>query len=137
MNKLRIPKRLTDTLTLSSSLYGAVLSSLAELEPWIADNKLPFFPEYTDHGPDHINQVFVTAEALIRDEAWEVLTPEDAAVLVLAILLHDCAMHLRIDGFIALLALYFLAHVSLLVGVEKSTTGQIVTLFIINNSHVF
>ncbi|WP_438028238.1 HD domain-containing protein [Sorangium sp. So ce233] len=101
--KLRLPKRLEETLSHTPSLHGAILVSLNEFEPWITDNKLPFFPEYTDHGPDHINDVFVTAEALIRDEAWPHVTPEDVAVLVLGILLHDCAMHLSEEGFIALL----------------------------------
>lgn len=64
---------------------------------------MPFFPEYTDHGPKHIEDVMTTAEGLIRDESWECLTPEDTAVLILGILLHDCAMHLSEDGFLALL----------------------------------
>jgi hypothetical protein len=101
--KLQLPKRLKEKLAQSPGLHGAVLVGLDELEPWIADNKLPFFPEYTDHGPDHINEVFVTAEALIRDEAWPHVTAEDVAVLVLGILLHDCAMHLSEEGFVALL----------------------------------
>jgi hypothetical protein len=102
-DKLRLPKRLKEILEGSGGLYGGVLSSLSELEPWTADNKLSFFPEYTDHGPDHINDVFVTAEALIRDDAWPHVTAEDVTVLVLGILLHDCAMHLSEEGFVALL----------------------------------
>lgn len=78
------------------------MSSLAEFEPLLADNKLVFFPEYTDHGPDHVREVLIAADAIIRDEAWDWLTPEDAAALILAVLLHDCAMHLSEDGFFAL-----------------------------------
>jgi len=44
-----------------------------------------------------------TASSLIEDHAWPTMTPADAAILVLAILLHDSAMHLNDDGFQALL----------------------------------
>ncbi|CAM3948069.1 HD domain-containing protein [Corallococcus exiguus] len=102
-NYLQIPKQLNSVLGRNPKLQGAIMLSLGEFEPWIADNKLPFFPEYTDHGPTHINEVFITAEALIHDNTWEHITPEDSSALILAILLHDCAMHLSEDGFIALL----------------------------------
>src|SRR5437773_2415420 len=103
MSKLIIPRRLDEILSKNQGLHGAAKMCLTEFEPWISDNKLVFFPEYTDHGPDHICEVLVTAEALIRDEAWDVITAEDATALILGILLHDCAMHLSEEGFIALL----------------------------------
>lgn len=62
-----------------------------------------FFPEYTDHGPQHIEDVMMTAESLITDNSWSHLTPEDSAALALSIVLHDCAMHLSEDGFLELL----------------------------------
>lgn len=45
----------------------------------------------------------MTAESLITDDAWVHLTSEDAAVLILSVVLHDCAMHLSEDGFIELI----------------------------------
>lgn len=100
---MRIPKRLKELIDRSHELSGAVNQAIADIEPWVKDNKLVFFDEYTDHGIDHIENVMATADAIISDEARPVLTPGDAAVLVLSILLHDAAMHLYEDGFVALM----------------------------------
>ena len=77
---------------------------LKELAEWIASSGMPFFPGFTDHGPDHLSRVLATASWLIADDAWSVLTARDAACLVLAVLLHDAAMHLTEDSFRALIA---------------------------------
>ena len=55
-----------------------------------------------DHSIDHINEVMKTSVSLIRKECFAYITERDAAVFVLACLLHDCAMHLSKDGFIDL-----------------------------------
>lgn len=99
---MNIPARLADLLALNQELDGAVNITLHDFRIWFEDRNLVFFPEYTDHGPKHIDEVMATAAALVTDESWELLTPEDAAVLILSIILHDCAMHLSEEGFIAL-----------------------------------
>jgi len=99
---MKIPTRLGYVLERDQELDGAVKLAISNFEPWIKHSNLPFFPEYTDHGIDHIEGVLKTTSALIRDEAWEVITPSDAAVLVISVLLHDCAMHLSEDGFVSL-----------------------------------
>ena len=77
----------------------------------LADNKLPFFPYYTDHGIDHINQVLAAEVDLVPTAVWEKSTKDarprllcdaDAVVIIGATLLHDFAMHLREDGFLEL-----------------------------------
>ena len=100
---MRLPEQLKQKLAKDAALSGAVDSSLAEFEPWIKSSGLPFFPEYTDHGPEHIENVLQTAYALMSNESREIITPSDAAVLVLAILLHDVAMHLSEDSFFYLI----------------------------------
>lgn len=100
---MQIPARLSNLLGTAPALDGAVKLSVTAFQPWIATSNLPFFPEYTDHGITHLDAVLRTAVSLIRDEAWEPLTAADAAVLVLSVLLHDCAMHLSEVGFVALL----------------------------------
>src|ERR1700746_3687744 len=100
---MRIPPRLSSLLQKDNTLNAAVHHVLSVVKPWFEDNKLVFFPEYTDHGPKHIREVFETAESLITKRAWAVLRPEDAASLILGIILHDCAMHLSEDGFISLI----------------------------------
>lgn len=100
---MQIPQRLAYILERDQELDGAVKLSIAQLQPWIDNSNLPFFPEYTKHDIGHIEAVLRTAVSLIRDEAWEATTPSDAGTLILAVLLHDCAMHLLEDGFISLL----------------------------------
>lgn len=99
---IEIPGVIETALAKDKSLDGAVMISLATFIPWLTSSGLPFFPDYTDHGPDHIANVLKTASSLISDEGRKNLTPGDAAVLTLAVLLHDSAMHLSEDGFVAL-----------------------------------
>jgi hypothetical protein len=73
----------------------------------VEDNKLPFFPHYTDHGRTHLERVLATMEdRLIPEDVWAagLLTPEDAAVLVCATVLHDLGMHLSDEGFVRLIS---------------------------------
>src|SRR6202041_3271425 len=102
-SSMQIPKRLAYVLEREQPLDGAVKLSISQFEPWIKNSNLPFFPEYTKHDIEHIEWVLRTAVGLIRDDSWESGTPADAAVLILAVLLHDCAMHLSEDGFFSLL----------------------------------
>jgi hypothetical protein len=53
---IRLPKRLAELLEMDAELEGAVKLSLCALGPWISGSRLPFFPEYTDHGPEHISK---------------------------------------------------------------------------------
>ncbi len=47
--------------------------------------------------------VLETADKLIRDKCRGIISAGDVATLVLATLLHDCAMHLSDDGFATLI----------------------------------
>ena len=100
---LSLPSRLKELLEKDKGLNGFVLSSINNLSPWIKDNKTVFFPEYTDHGQAHLNEVLLSADSLISDESWSHLTPADSAGMITAVLLHDCAMHLSEDGFYTLI----------------------------------
>lgn len=99
---MKIPNKLNKQLQKDDLLTSAVHSALDVMRVWFEDNKLVFFPEYTDHGTKHIQEVMESAEALISKESWPIINSEDVATLLLAILLHDCAMHLSEDGFINL-----------------------------------
>lgn len=96
---MQIPSELNTLLGRDPMLHGAVESTLAEFEQWLNVSHPPFFPDFTDHGLTHLNEVLHTAWSIARPEARDLLTPEDAAVLTLAVLLHDLAMHLGPDGF--------------------------------------
>lgn len=102
--RIKIPDRFKELLG-DSPLAGALQLYVKRFDAWVSDDAkgLFFFPEYSDHGPKHITSVLFGAEALIRKEAWQAVTPEDVAVLIGATLFHDAAMHLSADGFLALI----------------------------------
>jgi len=91
-----------------TDLQAPILTLSNKVGEILADNKLPFFPDYTDHGTDHINCVLKSEVELIPKEVWagstkdsdpRLLCDADAAVIIGATLLHDIAMHLRPEGF--------------------------------------
>lgn len=94
-----LPKLFEEKLVKKPNLLGDVQRTLDHFEPWLEQSGMPFFPGFTDHSPRHINEVLATASSLISDNAHGLLSPEDIAVLTIAILLHDCGMHLTQDGF--------------------------------------
>ena len=103
---LRIPDALREILEGDRKLCGAVDTITSHIAPVLRDNRMPFYPEYTDHGIVHVEGVIRTAWALTSDDAREakVITPADAAALILACVLHDIAMHVSKDGFVSLVS---------------------------------
>jgi len=101
------PVRIPDTLQalLGGSRFAAETIRFVDAASEIlADNKLPFFPAYTDHGCAHVQRVLDACVRLVPDDAWSagLLEAADAAVLSCAAVLHDLALHLREPGFAAL-----------------------------------
>jgi molecular chaperone HtpG len=103
MEKFNLPIQFRDLLEQNTSLSGLVDSSLAAFSPWLERNNVKFFTEYTDHSLKHVKEVLRESDELIREQCRGIITPADVATLILATLLHDCAMHLTVDGFIDLI----------------------------------
>ncbi len=112
MVKIEFPKPLKNLLE-DSPLQAPIRAYADRAGEILADNKLPFFPDYTDHGTDHINQVLISEVELVPKEVWanstkdsvpRLLSDADAAVIIGATLLHDIAMHLRPHGFLELVS---------------------------------
>lgn len=101
---INIPTHFENKLNEKPGLLAAVRLNFEEFEPWLEQSGMPFFPGFTDHSPRHINEVLKTASSLISDSSWSLLSAEDVAVLCLAILLHDCGMHLTQDSFRSLVS---------------------------------
>ena len=107
MAKIEFPGLLK--LLLEESDLQAPLRALADqIGNILSDNKLLFFPDYTDHGIDHVNRVLQFEVELVPKAVWEhsqndsnprLLCDADAAVIIGATILHDIAMHLREEGF--------------------------------------
>lgn len=103
---IEFPARLNDLLKDDGKLQSAIRALANRAGEIVTDNKLPFFPDYTDHGVNHINDVLKSEVELIPDEVWNLhlLGAADATVIIGATLLHDLAMHLTIKGFRELIA---------------------------------
>ena len=110
MPKIEFPKQLKDLLE-DSNLQAPIRDLANRVGEILADNKLTFFPDYTDHGEAHVNRVLKSEVELVPKEVWKnskedsdprLLCDADAAVLIGATLLHDIAMHLHPKGFLEL-----------------------------------
>lgn len=87
------------------NIYGSAITDYAQqAEIILNDNKTVFFPNYTDHGPDHVNSVLKSMVELVPSEVWDedVITAADAVVVIGSAILHDIAMHLSVKGFLEL-----------------------------------
>ncbi len=107
MAKIEFPVLLKQLLE-ESDLQASVRALADQVGIILSDNKLTFFPDYTDHGIDHVNRVLQFEIELVPKAVWEhsqndsnprLLCDADAAVIIGATLLHDIAMHLHGDGF--------------------------------------
>jgi hypothetical protein len=95
MTKIKFTERL-ETLLKDSTLQAPIRAYADRVGEILADNKLPFFPDYTDHGTDHINQVLETEVDLVPETVWDkstksskprLLCDADAVVIIGATLL--------------------------------------------------
>ena len=81
-----------------------VYSAIAKVEVWLKSVGPPvFFPDYTDHGENHINSVLETTAAMMPTTALAVVSAADVVVILQAIILHDSALFLTKDGFYGLI----------------------------------
>ena len=97
-----IPNKLKEILEKDQTFDGLVKSIITTFEPILKD-KLFFFEEYTDHGIEHIEMVLKAAEFLIPDESFPYIQPQEIAILIFAIILHDIGMHTEFSTFKAMI----------------------------------
>ena len=102
---INMPKTLSELLSGDQLLAGAVQLNLAKFGELLQHSRMPFFPEYTDHGTHHQEAVLGIADYLMAGTCTKKpcplspLTPDDACVLTMGILAHDLAMHITEDGW--------------------------------------
>lgn len=100
---INIPPHFKEILERDPVLDSMVTDLITLYYPIFEDNKLFFFEEYTDHGVKHIQNVLKAAEFIIPEVSFQYIKPQEVAVLILAILLHDIGMHIEYSTFNALL----------------------------------
>jgi hypothetical protein len=112
MARIKFPKQI-EMLLEQSDLLAPIRSLADRVSEILADNKLMFFPDYTDHGTEHIQNVLKSEVELVPKDVWDesttgseprLLCDADAVVIVGATLLHDIAMHLTAPGFLKLVS---------------------------------
>ena len=62
---MKLPSWVAEKLDQSEKLGPAVKLSLARFEPWLKMSGTPFFPQYTAHGTEHVEEVLASAVALM------------------------------------------------------------------------
>ncbi len=97
--EITLPNAFETRLALNKPLRAAVDRTLSDFSVWFSESKLPFFTDYTDHGLKHLQDVIQTINGLVPASAMDSLSPGDVAILVIATLLHDSALHLSEQGF--------------------------------------
>lgn len=95
-----IPEAFSRQIT-SSSLRECVASAETICRELVSDptRTPPLFPDFTDHGIDHIARVLHACDALLTNEARSIVTETDYCLLTVAAMYHDAAMHLTEDLF--------------------------------------
>ena len=101
---MQVPRLLEAKYQADHKLSSWVSTALARIDDHVRSNRMVFFPEYTDHGISHLELVLQTAFDLATNDARDLLTPNDAAGLVVAVALHDFGMYLTRDGFETLIS---------------------------------
>lgn len=100
---MNIPVKLRKILEKDEALLSSVLEVKTSFESLLKNNKLFFFEEYTEHGIEHIEMVLNAAEFLIPEKSFQYIKPNEVAIIILAIMLHDIGMHTEFSTFNALL----------------------------------
>ncbi len=105
MRAVKIPDVLGQYLS-GSQYEGPIALLQGAVSHVLRDNSTVFFPGYTDHGVDHVEDVLATTLRLVPPEVWNsnLFQPADAAVLIAAVLLHDIGMHMSDEGFAELVS---------------------------------
>ena len=107
--KLNLPSSYSNILKEDPALESMVYHTLNAYSDWLYPRKaIPLFPDYTNHGIEHLQRILDLSEIVIangkdsRPNSFELLSPVDISILVFSILLHDIGMHLDEKAFIRL-----------------------------------
>ena len=102
MVTIRIPSKLRALINEEHRII--IEKSLIPFSHLLQDNNLFFFPEYTDHGINHIEAVLRSIENLISDDTFDKLSSLDICAIIVATVLHDIGLHASPELFRNMLA---------------------------------
>lgn len=104
MNRLTLPSEMQQKLSSDREFEAIVARSISSFEPVLFHGQPEFFPDYTDHGINHIQDTLTTAWTLATERSKDLLGARDVACLICAVLLHDAGMYLGKSGLVRLVA---------------------------------
>ena len=98
---MEIPTILREKINNCAKYEAILLHAKSKIKDWLGSghNDMPFFPEYTDHGSKHLEEVLATSVGIMTEEAKARISAHDSLILILAVFLHDSAMHLTENSF--------------------------------------
>lgn len=81
---------------------GKIIQFIENTQNYISQSPF-FFPEYTKHSVEHINNVLEISRKLIPNETLQKLNADAIALLIMGIISHDIGMFIKPDGLVQLL----------------------------------
>lgn len=104
MCNIIIPERLQSILNKDVKMAAKTQTAINNISEIISKSDLYFFPEYTNHGMEHIINIFSLIDKIAPTESLNELSPKAVSSLVLSVYLHDLGMYLKPDGLKQLLS---------------------------------
>jgi len=101
--RIEVPTGVEAILSEDRALMESVFGVLESFGRWMDVSSMSFFPEYTQHGAEHVASVLRSAWHLLGNCTCSALSARDAACLVLGCLFHDSGMFISEDGLKELL----------------------------------
>lgn len=96
---IELPLALQAILDQNRELETILFENLIPFSHILKENDLNFFPEYTDHGINHIENVLLSITNLISNDSITKLTPYDVGIILVSTVLHDIGMHTSPEMF--------------------------------------
>ena len=90
--------KLYDILQTDKKWSRKTQTVIEKIIPYLNSTEMFFFPEYTIHGYQHVNNILHIIEHLIPDDSLNKLNAKDVSFLILSVYLHDIAMFIKPDG---------------------------------------
>ncbi len=98
-SKIILPLKFEEILKRDRTIHNVISICTERIERVISESHLFFFPEYTNHGIHHINELLKCSEEIIHDDAFLILDSKNIGILISAIYIHDIGMSLNLSHF--------------------------------------
>lgn len=95
---IKVPNRLIQKLSENKQWHANVMNIIENVND-IYSRTPDFFPEYTEHGYKHVNNILNISDCLISDITLKHISARTLGVYLIAAILHDIGMYTTYDTF--------------------------------------